>query len=340
MPGEIVPDLASKSKRPLILERTPPMNFEPRRVTFCLMLLFLGSEVFAAGKIRVVTTIPELAWVAQEIGGEGVEAKSLLKGTENPHHVDAVPEFVRLVADADIVCVVGLGLEVGYMPPVFARSGNSKVQPGGPGYCEAGKGITPLEKPVGPVDRSMGDVHPEGNPHFWLSPSALSASATQVAEALSRQDPSQDAKFKKGLLDFQKKLAQLSDQVNALLKPLVAKEALNGKPSVIEYHKEFTYFFAHYGMNSQGSIEEKPGVPPSAARIAQVAQLAKNARLKFALAADYNPGSVLSKFQDLSGIPVLTVPTMIRPGRGLVNYEELQLDIARRIAASLSREGR
>jgi zinc/manganese transport system substrate-binding protein len=186
----------------------------------------------------------------------------------------------------------------------------------------------------------MGDVHPEGNPHFWLSPSALAASATQVAEALGRQDPGQDAQYKSRLKDFQKKLIQLSDKVNGILKPLLAKYGLGGKPTVIEYHKEFTYFFAHYGMISLGSIEEKPGVPPSAARIAQVAQLAKNARVSFSLATDYNPDAVLGKFHDLAGIPVLKVPTMIRPGRGVASYEDLQLDIARRIAAILSGESK
>ena len=257
-----------------------------------------------------------------------------------PHHVDAVPEFIRLVADADIVCVVGLGLEVGYMPPVFARSGNSKVQPGGPGYCEAGKGVTPLEKPTGPVDRSMGDVHPEGNPHFWLSPSALAAGAPQIAEALVRQDPGNEPLYKTRLADFQKKMTQLSGKVNGVLKPLLTKQGLEGKPSVIEYHKEFTYFFAHYGFISSGSIEEKPGVPPSAARIAQVAQQAKNSRIRIAFATDYNPDAVLSKFQDLSGIAVLKVPTMIRPSRGLSSYEDLQMDIARQVAALLSRDGK
>lgn len=316
------------------------MNFKYFPIATCLALLLVGPRALAGEKIRVVTTIPELAWVAKEIGGDRVEAKSLLKGSENPHHLDAVPEFIRLVADADMVCIVGLGLEVGYMPPVLARSGNSKVQPGGPGYCEAGKGITPLEKPTGPVDRSMGDVHPEGNPHFWLSPSALGASASQVAEALSRLDPSQESVYKGRALDFQKKMTQVSDKVNAILTPALNKLGPQNKPQVIEYHKEFTYFFAHYGITSLGSIEEKPGVPPSAARIAQVVQLTKNAKVRLALATDYNPDAVLTKFRDLAGIPVLKVPTMIRPGRGVSSYEDLQLDLARQIASSLSGESK
>jgi zinc/manganese transport system substrate-binding protein len=316
------------------------MNFKLVLFPFCLTISLLSARAIAGDKLKVVTTIPELAWVAQEIGGERVEAKSLLKGTENPHHVDAVPEFIRLVADADIVCIVGLGLEVGYMPPVFARSGNSKVQPSGPGYCEAGKGITALEKPTGPVDRSMGDVHPEGNPHFWLSPSALGSSATQVAEALGRIDPSQSAVYKGRLADFQKKMTQVSDKVNAILKPILTKTVQNAKPNAIEYHKEFTYFFAHYGISSLGSIEEKPGVPPSAARIAQVAQMSKDAQVRVVLATDYNPEAVLTKFRDLTGVPVIKVPTMIRPGRGVANYEDLQMDLARQIAASFSGESK
>lgn len=293
----------------------------------------LGRE-----KIRIVTTIPELAWVAHEIGGDQVEARALLKGTENPHHLDAVPDFIRLVADADIVCIVGLGLEVGYMPPIFSRSGNSKVQPGGQGYCEAGRAITPLDKPSGPVDRSMGDVHPEGNPHFWLSPQMLSESAKEVAQALTRIDPSQEDRFKKGLSEFQNKMTHLSDRITHLLQPTLRKVAVAGKPVVMEYHKEFTYFFAQYGLKSFGSLEEKPGVPPSAGRIGDMAQLTRSAHIKAALATDYNPETVLLKFHELSRVPVLQLQTMIRPGRGIGSYEDLQMAIAQALVTTLAGE--
>lgn len=311
------------------------MNF--RDLLRWTLSLALGASSLATGatKIRVVTTIPELAWVAREIGGEGVEAVSLLKGTEDPHHVDAVPAFVRLVADADIVCLVGLGLEVGYMPAVLARAGQRTVQPGGPGYCEAGRGITPLDKPTGAVDRSMGDVHPEGNPHFWLSPEALGMAAGEVAQALVRKDPSRESLFNENLRKLRRRLAQLSTEVKAVLGEALARSEVKGRTPVMEYHQELTYFLGHYGIASWGSLEEKPGVPPSAGRIREVAQRSKEAKVRLILAADYSPEAVLAKYREISGIPVLSVQTMMRPGRGIERYEELQLNLARSIAQVL-----
>src|SRR5690606_29641281 len=132
---------------------------------------------------------PELAWLVKQVGDEYVEAVPLLEGTENPHYVDAVPKFIAEVAGADMVVLVGLDLEVGWLPKVLSRSGNAKVQPGGKGYVEAGSAVTVLDVPQGKVDRSMGDVHPSGNPHFWLSPGALAQAAAPVTNTLIALDP-------------------------------------------------------------------------------------------------------------------------------------------------------
>jgi zinc/manganese transport system substrate-binding protein len=293
-----------------------------------------APRALAAGKLSVVTTIPEFAWAASEIGGPLVETHALLNGTENPHFVDAVPEFTRLAAEADVVCVAGLDLEVGYMPPVLSRSGNAQVQPGGKGYCEVGHAVDVLEKPTGPVDRSMGDVHPSGNPHFWLSPKALSDGSREIAATLTRVDPSHGAEYQKGLEAFQAKLTKLSEDVTARLKPLLDLQSKSGgKPVLIEYHKEFSYFLAQYGLKSLGSIEEKPGVPPSAGRLGQVATDAKAAGIHVALAAEDNPKKTLDRFQELSGIPVDAVPTMIQGEGHFKTYSDLQLHIAETLVA-------
>src|SRR5690606_10930809 len=118
----------------------------------CLVFLLCVLAAPARGQIKVVTTIPELAHAARAIGGEAVEAMALLSGRENPHYVDAVPSFVHAVSGADVVCLIGLGLEVGWLPKVLERSANAKVQPGGAGHCEAGAGVSVLEKPSMPVD--------------------------------------------------------------------------------------------------------------------------------------------------------------------------------------------
>ncbi len=279
--------------------------------------LLFGISAFSA-PVPVVTTMNELAWAVQEIGGANVTAKALLDGTENPHYVDAVPEFIRLVADAQVVVLVGLDLEIGWMPKVLGRSGNAQVQPGGKGYCEAGKTVSVLEKPTGDVNRSMGDVHPTGNPHFWLSPKALGEAGGAIAETLSGVDPAHAADYAKGLEAFRKKLDGIAAVNQAKLK------AAAGSSWVIEYHKEFSYLFSQYGLKSYGSIEEKPGVLPSAGRLAQIGLAAKQAGVKVALAGDYAPKKTLERFTEVSGIPVVQVPTSVQPKGKYADYAGLQ----------------
>jgi zinc/manganese transport system substrate-binding protein len=315
------------------------MNFNRYIAAAALSLMqFLSFNKSAIGAppLKVVTTIPDLAWLASELGGDSVDARALLSGTENPHYVDAVPEFVRQVAEADLLCMVGLDLEIGYMPAVISRAGNAKVQPGGAGYCEVGPSISVLEKPQGPVDRSMGDIHPAGNPHFYLSPKAMGQASGAIAEYLLRLRPSEASQIQNRLSLLKSQLGSIQTSVQALLAPLTRDD----RATVIEYHREFAYYFDTFGIRSFGSIEEKPGVPPSAGRLAEVALAAKSAGVRVVIAADYAPARTLKRFEELSGIPVVIVPTMMQPARELKTYKELQIHIATQIAAHASRVAR
>jgi zinc/manganese transport system substrate-binding protein len=309
--------------------------------TFLGSLLFglcWNMSAYAADRILVITTLPELAFMVQEIGGDRVDAKALLRGTENPHFVDAVPDFIRQVAEAKVVCLAGLDLEAGYMPAVLTKSGNAQVQPAGAGYCEIGQSITALDKPKGPVDRSMGDVHPGGNPHFFLSPRSLAEGAQELVKVLKRVDPASAAHYEKGAAAFKSKMESLSQDIKTRLEPLRA--AQKGQPLLIEYHKEYAYFLAEYGILSFGSIEEKPGLPPSAGRLAAIGNAAKAAGVKLALAASYNPSKTLQRFQEISGITVVTVPTMIQAKGPIKTYPELQKHIADALVQALLAQGK
>lgn len=169
----------------------------------------------------------------------------------------------------------------------------------------------------------MGDVHPLGNPHFWLSPLTLGQGASAVADALSSADPKSAALYQGRLKALQDRLKQIHAVNQKRL------DGLKKKPLVIEYHKEFSYFLSAYGLKSFGSIEEKPGVPPSAGRIAETAQRAKAAGVALVLAADYSPKKTLEKFEELSGIPVLTVPTSLSKDR--LDYEAHQNGLVEKI---------
>jgi zinc/manganese transport system substrate-binding protein len=304
--------------------------------------LFLGLcwslNAWGAERLKVLTTLPDFAWMVQEIGGEFVEAKALLRGTENPHYVDAVPDFIRLVADAKVVCLAGMDLEVGYMPAVLSKSGNAAVQPGGAGYCEIGKSITALDKPTGPVNRSMGDVHPAGNPHFFLSPKSMAEGSQEVVKTLARVDPAHAAHYQKAGDAFKSRMDRLSQEIRTKLEPFRA--AQQGKPLLLEYHKEYAYFLAEYGLLSFGSLEEKPGMPPSAGRLATVGSSAKAAGVKLILAADYNPAKTLQRFQEISGIPAVIVPTMVQTKGPASSYADLQRHIADALLKALPAKGK
>ena len=276
------------------------------------LTFLLSSSPFA--KIKVVATLPDIAEVVRAIGGDDVDVSTLLSGNEDPHFSDARPDYILKVRRADVVCAIGLDLEIGWLPKVLDKSGNAKVQPGGLGFCELGHAVKPLEIPVGVVDRSLGDVHPHGNPHFTTDPLKLAESGEEVVRVLSSVDPAKASEFQKNYETFKKKMADLRMATQKKIK----------KVKVMEYHKEFTYFFAAYGLESAGSLEEKPGMPPSAARIAAVAANAKQAKVAVLFATASAPHATLERFHELSGIPVVTVPSYVTTSGESKTIEGLQ----------------
>lgn len=286
-----------------------------------LLLLTLFSIGSSRAEVKIVTTLPDLAWAAKQIGGEKVSAEALLRGTENAHFVDAVPNFIAKAASADILCSVGLELEVGWLPKVLSRSGNAKIQSGGAGFCETGRSVNVLDKPTGAVDRSMGDVHPFGNPHYWLSPRALAEGSQEILNALKRVDIANAGEYEKNYALLKTKLEAMEKKNAERLKPY------SERPVLLEYHQEFAYLLRAYGLKSAGSLEEKPGVPPSAGRIAQMANDAKTKKLKLILATESNPEKTIAKFKDASGLPAVVVPVMSHSRGEPSNYEVLQEQI-------------
>ena len=277
------------------------------------------KEGLAADKIKVVTTTTDLAWAVQQIGGDLVEVEPLLTGNENAHYVDAVPKFIQLVANADVVCMIGMDLEIGWIPKVLAKSGNARVQSGGPGYCEVGKRVHAMEKPKGPVDRSMGDIHPAGNPHFWLSPHEFGHASQEIYSVLSGVAPNHVQAFSQG---YEKLQAQLKDIQTMNRKRIV--QALGKNPKVAQYHSNFTYYFAAMNIENLGTVEEIPGQHPSAGRLAQFGMKMKQKSAAAVLAVDYDPEKVLNRFQQISGVPVVMVADSIRPAdSSLSDYGKL-----------------
>lgn len=283
-----------------------------KMLALIICTLILGPTVHA--KIKVVTTLPDVAEVVTSIGGDAVEVQNLLRGKEDPHYAEARPDYILKVNRADVVCSVGLDLEIGWLPKVLAKSGNAKVQDGGTGYCVLGNAVKALDIPTGVINRSLGDVHPHGNPHFTLSVMKLIEGGNEVVRVLSEVSPSHAATFQKNFEDFKKRMTDLHSELAKTVK----------KKKVMEYHKEFTYFFHSYGLESAGSLEEKPGMPPSAARIAEVAKEAKKNQVAVLFATPSASHKTLERFTELSGIPTVTVPSYVSASGDIKTIEALQ----------------
>lgn len=279
-----------------------------------LLILILAFASVSQAKVKVVTTLPDLAQAVRAVGGDEVEVQSLLRGKEDPHYAEARPDYILKVNRADIVCSMGLELEVGWLPKVLSKSGNAKVQDGATGDCVFGRSVSALDIPKGVIDRSLGDVHAHGNPHFTLSPLKIAEGAKEVLKSLSAMAPGKAPVFQKNYDAFVEQMTALQKEIAKDIKPA----------KVMEYHKEFTYFFNAYGLQSLGSLEEKPGMPPSAARMAQVAKIAQDNKVSVLFATPAAPHKVLEKFQELSGIKVVIVPSYVQDQGELNSIESLQ----------------
>jgi len=226
----------------------------PRVVPLSLLLLLVLSSplALAAGKLKVVTTLSDFASLAETIGGERVEALSLAKGYQDPHFVEPKPSFILKLHDADLLIVAGLELEIGYLPPLLDQARNDAVRPSGRGYLDASIGCEILEKPTTQVTRAMGDVHPYGNPHYWLDPANGRVIARAIAARLAALDPGGKPVFDKNLAAFEARLAQ----AEARWAPLAGTR-------VVTYHSSWPNFARYFKLDVVGYLEPKPGIPPT-----------------------------------------------------------------------------
>src|SRR5438552_6099191 len=164
--------------------------------------LLVATTSRAQGKLNVIATTEDLASIAREVGGDRVTVDSIAKGYQDPHFVEAKPSFILKLQKADVLIVVGRELEIGWLPPLIQQSRNGKIQVGASGYLDASLQAQILEIPTGQITRAMGDVHPLGNPHYWLDPENGKGIAKEIADKLSELRPNDRAYFQQRLIDF------------------------------------------------------------------------------------------------------------------------------------------
>ncbi len=311
-----------------------------KRFSLLLSLAVLAcfSLSAAAAPLRVVTTLPDYAFLAKQIGGDRVEVQAIVRGDQDAHFIRPKPSFVNLVRRADVLVDTGLDLEM-WLPTVIDKSGNTKVRSGQPGYVAAAYGVHLLEKPK-TMSRIEGGLHIYGNPHITTSPINMKVAARNIAAGLIRNDPAGKDVYERNLHALEQRMdeALFGPELVRLLggktlcdlaekgrlisflethnykgKPLLARlggwmkrmEPLRGKP-IVTYHEGWVYFVRLFGLEEAGTVEPKPGIPPSAKHVAELVQMMKKRHVRLLLAANYfDEKQVRGVASKVNAVPVI-----------------------------------
>jgi zinc/manganese transport system substrate-binding protein len=295
---------------------------------------FIGSlpafllAATAQAELNVVATLPDFGSIAQKIGGEKVKVTSIAKGTEDPHFVDAKPSYIRLLNQADVLLEGGADLEVGWLPPLVNNARNPKILTQAPGRVNLSKGIRLLEVPTGALDRSMGDVHPLGNPHYWLDPANGKIIASTVADTFSNLDPANASHYAGNLREFNAVLDEKIPEWTKVLAPYRGTK-------VVTYHKSLTYLLDRFGLELAGTIEPKPGIEPSASYINGLIPRLKSQATKLILVEPFRPRKTPTSVAQAIGAKLLLVPASVNGHEKVKDYISLfDYDVAQ-IATAL-----
>lgn len=267
-----------------------------------IIALLVGLGGTAQAKVHVVTSIETFADLARKIGGDRVEVKALSRGYMDPHFVEPKPSLVLELNRADLLVYVGLQLEIGWLPPLVLGSRNGKIQRGMPGSLDASAAIPVLDVPKVKIDRSMGDIHPMGNPHYWIPPDNALRIATEIAKRLEQLDGGGRATYEANLKHFSDELAQR----RAGWEKRAAK--LRGT-KIVTYHQSWSYVSKWLGLDEVGYVEPKPGIPAPPSHIAWLIGMMKQQGVKEILLESFYPRSVVQLVANKAGAKMLVMPS-------------------------------
>jgi zinc/manganese transport system substrate-binding protein len=263
-----------------------------------------AAPLASAKKLNVVTSTTDLASLAQEVGGDRISVESIAKGYQDPHFVEAKPSFLLKLRNADLLISVGLQLEIGWLPPLITQSGNPRIQVGAPGYLDASQFAEILEIPTGQVTRAMGDVHPLGNPHYWLDPDNGRRVAKGIAGKLAELDPQDGSYFQQRFADFDKRLTAAEKNWDEQMKPYRGRK-------VVTYHRSWPNFAKHFGLDVVDYVEPRPGIPPTPQHTIELIQKMRRDNVKIIIVEPYfdlkTPNSIA---RETGGQVVVLLPSV------------------------------
>jgi len=302
------------------------MKFRHAMLMVCALALAAGRS--AAAQLKVVTSTTDLYDIAKAVGGSLVTATHIGEGYQDPHFIEAKPSFVLQLRNADVWAFVGLDLEIGWMPLLLDGARNPKIRLGGSGYLDVSKAIPVLDVPQGNVDRSQGDVHPLGNPHYWLDPENGRRIARLFKQKFAELDRAHEDQYEKNEKAFE-------DRLNAAEKAWQPQLAtIRGKP-IIAYHTSWRYFAEYTGAKIVAFMEPKPGVPPSPSHVFEVIKDAKAAGARVIVQEPFYERKMSDLVAQQIGGTVLIEPPSVGGIKGVDDYIALMKHDIEALAAAL-----
>ena len=286
------------------------------------------THALSKGKINVVATSEDLASITREVGGKLVRVNSLARGGDNLHYLLARPSFALKLNRADLFVLVGMDMEVGWVPVLLQQARNSKVQRGNIGYCDASVGVPVLQKPTGLISRAMGDMHVFGNPHYWTDPVRGIVIAKNILDGLKRVDPSRAVIYDRNFAAFKQKIKKLFSYLKRIMRPHRGKK-------IVAYHNEFVYTADRFGLAIVGYIEPKPGVVPSPRHIQQISELIRSQKVSLIINTPWNIQSYPREVAERTGVKLLTLPIQTGSSKGADTYLKMLEKYIKMLAAHL-----
>jgi ABC-type Zn uptake system ZnuABC Zn-binding protein ZnuA len=274
------------------------------------------ARPMALAPLEVVATTEDLAALTREIGGDRVKVTGLAKGYQDPHNVDPKPSFILAVSRADLLIAVGRELEIGWLPPLITQSRNAKIQPGSAGFLDASLNVKILEIPTGQITRAMGDVHPSGNPHYWLDPGNGRLIAQAIQQKLGELDAADKAYFAQRYADFDKRLAAGEKRWDAMMAPYKGTK-------VVTYHRSWPNFMERFGLDVMGYVEPKPGIPPSPSHTIELIAAMKAQGVKLVVMESYFDAKTPEKIALEAGGKVVTLSPSVGGEKAATDYIQL-----------------
>ena len=275
-----------------------------RKIVLAALLMAIAAPSFAQSKLNVMTTTEDLASIAREVGGDRITVEAMARGYQDPHFVEAKPSFILKLQKADLLVVVGRELEIGWLPPLIQQSRNQRIQPGANGYLDASLNAIILEIPTGQITRAMGDVHPAGNPHYWLDPENGKRVGKAMADKFGQLQPNDRATFDQRYNDFASRLDASMKRWSALMAPYKGTK-------VVTYHRSFPNLAERFGLEIVGYVEPRPGIPPTPQHTLDLINEMKRQNIKLVLVEPYFDLKTPNAIGRETGAQVLVLPPSV-----------------------------